>query len=123
VAHPPTIVHASHYESGEIILCEVIFLQDVDALLVLKQHVEPNYHYFFQVRVRDLWVAEVFCYEPSYMFLVCSSLQASSINLALTKLVSIVEILVCSFKDPEHFKRDVCKELRHAIDQRLFWQG
>ena len=95
----------------------MVLFEDVDALLVLEKHVEPNHHYFFQVGVGDLWVAEVFGYESSHMSLVGGSLQASRVNLALAELVSIIQILICSFKDSEHFKRDVCKKLRHAIHQ------
>ena len=86
------------------------------ALLVLEKHVKAYDHQLFQIRVRDTLIVEMPGYKSSDLALVCGLLQASSEAEILAQRRVLVEILVGTFKNAEHFKWDIHKNSRHRVN-------
>jgi hypothetical protein len=87
----------------------------MDAHLILKKHVEPDNHDFFQIRISDRGVKEVGSDESYNLTLVSCFDQTALINRSLAPGIGIIQILIGSLQYPKHFKRNVDEDSRGYI--------
>jgi hypothetical protein len=79
VADPAPVFQTLEHVRDEIDICELVFFEKVDALLVLQDHVKTDYHCLFEVWVGNLWVEEVLGDESDNLSLIGGPLKTSCV--------------------------------------------